>query len=173
MSPAHKRFLLLEEGVGSVIVNLALNGLIAYLMFRGAAVVPLWGQQSIAGDNIGTTFLLPLITCLIVTPLARRQVRAGRVPPVVGASLGLQWMPERTFRRGARLGLITAIVIAPPTIATLAALGVTQQRFWEFVAFKAVFAAALGAVVTPLIALWAISENAPNTQPVPAPLRGG
>ncbi len=173
MSPVHKRFLLLEEGVGSVIVNLALNGLIAFLTFRGAATVPLWGQQSIAGDTIGTTFLLPLITCLIVTPLARRQVRAGRVPPVSGTPLGLHLMPGHTFRRGARLGLLTTIVIAPATIATLAALGVTQQSFWGFVTFKAVFAAALGAVVTPLIALWAIAGNEPNAQPVPATSRGG
>ena len=171
MSSAHKRFLLLEEGVGSVVVNLVLNGLIAALMFRGTAAVPLWGQQSIAGDTIGTTFLLPLITCLIVTPLARRQVRAGRVPPVAGAPLALRWMPERAFTRGATLGLITAVAIAPPTIAALAALGVTQQSFWGFVAFKAVFAAALGAVVTPLIALWAIAGS--DWQPVPMPSRGG
>ena len=174
MSPTHKRFLLVEQGVGSVVVNLAINGLIAFLTFRGAAAVPLWGQQSIAGDTVGTTFFLPLITCLIVTPLAGRQVRAGRVAPLVGAPLGLQWMPARVFWRGATLGVITAAAIAPPTIAALVALGVTQQSFWGFVAFKAGFAAALGAVVTPLIALWAIAGNERNAQPAPeAPLRGG
>jgi len=170
MSSAHKRFLL-EEAVGSVVPNLVLNGLIAALIFRGTAVVPLWGQRSIAGDTIGTTFLLPLITCLIVTPLARRQVRAGRVPPVAGAPLGLRWMPERALTRGATLGLITAVAIAPPTIAALAALGVTQQSFWGFVAFKAAFAVALGAVVNPLIALWAIAGS--DWQPVPMPSRCG
>jgi len=159
MSPAHKRFLLLEEGGGSIVVNLLLNGLIAFLMFRGAQSVPLWGQQSIAGDTIGTTFFLPLFTSLIVTPLARGQVRAGRFPQLDGAPLGLQWMPRRTLWRGALLGVITAAVVAPPAIAVLALLGVTQQSFWGFVIFKAVFAAALGAVVTPLIALWAIVGN--------------
>jgi len=170
MSSAHKRFLL-NEGIGSLVINLVLNGLIAALMFRGTAAVPLWGQQSIAGDTIGTTFFLPLITCLIETPLARRQVRAGRVPPVAGAPLGLRWMPERAFTRGATLGLITAVTIAPPTIAALAALGVTQKGFWGFVAFKAVFAAALAAVVTPLIALWAIAVS--DWQPVSMPSRRG
>ncbi len=172
MSPEHKRFLLVEQGVGSVVVNLAINGLIAFLMFRGAAAVPLWGQQSIAGDTIGTTFFLPLITCLIVTPLARRQVLAGRVAPAVGTPLGLQWMPSRTLWRGATLGVISAVAVAPPAIAALVALGVAQQSFWGFVAFKAVFAAALGAVVTPLIALWAIAGNGCQSQPVPAPSRG-
>ena len=50
-------------------------------------------------------------------------------------------------------------MVAPPTLALLVALGTTQQSFWHFVVFKAVFAAALGAVVTPLIALWAIAAG--------------
>lgn len=159
MSPAHKRFLLLEEGVGSVVVNLLLNGVIAFLMFRGAASVPLWGQQSIAGDTIGTTFFLPLFTCLIVTPLARKQVRSGRLAPLDGTPLGLAWLPARAFWRGAVLGVISAALVAPPAIILLSRLGVTEQSFWGFVAFKAVFAAALGAVMTPLIALWAIAGD--------------
>lgn len=159
MSPAHRRFLVLEQGVGSVVVNLAINGAVAFLMFRGAASVPLWGQQSIAGDTVGTTFLLPFITCLVVTKLARAQVRAGRVAPFAGAPLGLERLPARPLWRGAALGAVTAAVVAPPTLALLVALGTTQQSFWHFVVFKAVFAAALGAVVTPLIALWAIAAG--------------
>ena len=159
MSPAQKQFLFVEQVVGSVIVNLLINGVIALLPFRGAASVPLWGQQSIAGDTIGTTFFLPLFTCLIVTRLARGQVHAGRVEAIAGTPLGLQWLPAGLFWRGAVLGLITAIIVAPPALATLAVMGVTEQSFWGFVAFKAIFAAALGAVVTPLIALWAISTG--------------
>jgi len=156
MSSAHKRFLLLEQGVGSIIFNLVINGVIAYVMFRGLARVPLWGQSSIAGDTIGTTFFLPLFTSLIVTRVARAQVRAGRI---AGAPFGLQWMPESPFWRGALVGIICVVVVSPPTIAALTALGVTEQSFWNFIIFKAVFAAALGAVVTPLIALWAIAAN--------------
>ncbi|MBI4517629.1 MAG: hypothetical protein HY699_17630 [Deltaproteobacteria bacterium] len=160
MLPAHKRFLLLEEGVGSIVVNLLINGVIAFFMFRGAAAVPLWGQQSIAGDTIGTALLLPLFTCLIVTPLARRQVRAGAVPPLAALPAAMRWLPRGTFRRGLLLGALTVASVAPATIAALTAGGVTQQSFWGFVAFKAIFAAALGAVVTPLIALYAIAGEA-------------
>ena len=168
MSPAHRRFLVLDEGVGSVVVNLIINGIIAILMFRGASTVPLWGQQSIAGDTIGTTFFLPLFTSLIATPLARGQVRAGRFPAVEGTPFGLQWMPRRALWRGALLGVICVILVAPPTLAVLTHLGVTQQSFWGFVVFKALFAAALGVVVTPLIALWAIAGTDWQPQPVAA-----
>jgi hypothetical protein len=161
MSPAHRRYLLLEQGVGAGVVNFVLNAGIAALMFRGATTVPLWGQQSIAGDTIGTTFLLPLITCLIVTPLAQRQMRAGALSalgwtrsshPVLG------WLPRRTFPRGLALGVICVVLAAPVSIWALGALQVTAMSFGRFVLCKAAFAAVLGAVVTPVIALWAIAE---------------
>jgi hypothetical protein len=161
MSPAHRRYLLLEQGVGAAVVNFMLNAGIAALTFRGAATVPLWGQQSIAGDTIGTTFLLPLITCLIVTPLAQRQLRAGTLS-------GLGWtrsshpmlglLPRRTFPRGLALGLICVVLAAPASILTLGAFEVAAMSFGQFVLCKAAFAAVLGAVVTPVIALWAIAE---------------
>ena len=62
--------------------NFLLNGAIAWLLFRSLERVPLWGQQSIAGDTIGTCFFLPFFTALIVTPLVRRRVRAGSVAPL-------------------------------------------------------------------------------------------
>jgi hypothetical protein len=157
VTAAHKRFLLVEHGLGSVVLNLVLNGLIAFLLFRGAAGVPLWGQQSIAGDTIGTTFFLPLFTCLIVTHLSRWRVRAGNLTPIEGAPLGLRWLPERIVWRAVSLGAFTAGLVAPVTLAALTLLGVNELSLWGFVAFKALFAAALGAVLTPLIALWAIS----------------
>jgi hypothetical protein len=162
MSPAHKRFLLLEEAVGSIIVNLIINGVIAFLMFRGVSRVPLWGSQSIAGDTVGTTLLLPLFTTLIVTPLARRNVRSGRFEALEWARdvpSALQWLPAGTFARGVALGLLCMVIVAPLSVGALGALGVTEQGFWGFVVFKAVFAAALGAPVTPLIALLAIAKR--------------
>lgn len=159
MSPAHRRYLLLEQGVGAAVVNLLLNGVIAWLVFRGAAVVPLWGQQSIAGDTIGTCLLLPLITCLIVTRLARGRIRSGALAPLDWTRAShpiLGWLPEGTFARAVVLGVVCVVAVAPPTVWGLGALQVTALQFWWFVLFKATFAAALAAVVTPVISLWAI-----------------
>ncbi|MEO6026584.1 MAG: hypothetical protein ABIR79_06930, partial [Candidatus Binatia bacterium] len=102
VSPAHRRFLLLEQGLGAGVVNAVLNGLIAWLSFRGTAMVPFWGQQSIGGDTIGTCFLLPLLTVLIATPLCRGRVRAGDLPPVTwtpGMRRTLGWLPTGTVAR--------------------------------------------------------------------------
>jgi hypothetical protein len=162
MSAAHRRYLLLEHGAGSAVFNFFLNALIAWLMFRGLQAVPLWGQQSIAGDTIGTTLLLPLLTCLIATRIARGHVRRGRV-----ATLGwsrdshplLRLLPAGTFARGVTLAAATTALAAPVTLWALAGAGVASLGLWSFVAFKATFAAGLAAVVQPLVAVWAIAEG--------------
>ncbi len=170
MSRAHRRYVFLEQGVGAAGFNFLLNAAIAWLMFRGADVVPLWGQQSIAGDTIGTSIILPFLTCLIATRLVRGHVRSGKVAPL-GWSRDTQpwlgWLPRGTLARALALGGAGLLVFAPPVLVTLAAFGVTHLglgRFVvhglaRFVVFKASFAAAEALVVTPLVALWAIAER--------------
>jgi hypothetical protein len=163
MSPGHLRFLLLEQGIGAAVVNFLLNGAIAWLLFRGVPQVPLWGQQSIAGDVVGTCFFLPLITTLIVTPLVRRRVSAGTL-----AALGwtrethrpLGWLPNGTGRRALVLGIICALVVGPLSVWVLSRLDVAELALWSFIGFKAVFSAGLGLLVTPVISLWAMTTPA-------------
>src|SRR5690348_3584562 len=50
LNPEQRRFLLLDNGAGPFAANLLINGAIAWLMFRHASHVPMWGQNSIAGD---------------------------------------------------------------------------------------------------------------------------
>ena len=161
MSPTHRRYLLLEQGIGSAVFNFAINAVIAWLMFRTADEVPLWGRQSIAADTIGTSLILPLMTCLIVTPVVRRHVRAGKV-----AWLGwtreshapLGWLPRGTFARALVIGLVCMAALSPLTLLVVTWLHVESLSLSRFVLFKATFAALEALVVTPLVALWAIAE---------------
>ena len=171
MSPSHRRYLLLEQGVGAGVVNFGLNALIAWGMFRGAETVPLWGQQSIMGDTIGTCVMLPLMTSLIVTRLARGQMRSGKM-----SALGwnrashpvLAWLPRGTVKRGLVLGAVCAVAFAPLAYFALRSQAVERLGLGDFVLFKAGFAALAGALVTPVIALWAIAEAPEVAPPVAA-----
>jgi hypothetical protein len=160
MSAGHLRFLLLEQGIGAAVFNFLLNGAIAWLLFRSLERVPLWGQQSIAGDTVATCFFLPFFTTLIVTPLVRRRMRVGTM-----TALGwtrethpmLGWLPSGTGRRALMLGVVCALVVGPLSVWVLGRLDVAELRFWSFVGFKAAFAAGLGLLVTPVISLWAMT----------------
>lgn len=161
LAAAHRTYALRDQGIGAAIVNFLINGAIAWLMFRSLAAVPLWGQQSIAGDTIGTGFFLPFITCLIVTPLTLRQVRSGTLPVPAWSRVDhplLARLPRGAAARGAVLGAIGALLLAPPVVFALSALGVGELELWRFIAFKAIFAAILAALVSPLIALAAIGD---------------
>jgi hypothetical protein len=162
MHPHHVRFLVLEQGIGSAVFNFLLNGAIAWLLFRGLEQVPLWGQQSIAGDTIGTCFFLPFLTTLIVTPLARARVRAGNLtalPWTRETHPPLRWLPGGTLKRGLVLGIGTMVLIGPLSVALLGWANVQELSFWPFVWFKAAFAALLALIVTPIISIWAIAET--------------
>jgi len=161
MTKHHARFLLLEQGLGSAVFNLLLNAGIAWVMFRHLAVVPMWGQESIGGDTLGTCFFLPFCTGLIVTALVQRRIRAGKLAPLEWTRTShpwLNWLPPGTTKRSALLGLGTLLVVGPLSILALWSASVSELPLHHFVAFKALFAAALALLVTPIISLWALSR---------------
>jgi hypothetical protein len=160
MSPEHLRFLLLEQGIGAAVFNFLLNGGIAWALFRSLERVPLWGQQSIAGDTIATCFFLPFFTALIVTPLVRRRVQRGSLPALGWTRAThppLGWLPSGTVKRGLVLGLACMLIVGPLSVWGLTRLEVSELALWPFVGFKAAFAAVLALVVTPVISLWAMT----------------
>jgi hypothetical protein len=162
MTSHHARFLVLEQGLGSAVFNLLLNATIAWLMFRHLEVVPLWGQESIGGDTLGTCFFLPFFTGLIVTALVRRRIRAGKLQPLAWTSEShpwLGWLPPGTTKRSAVLGIASLLIVGPLTILALRHASVSQLSLHGFVAFKALFAAVLALVVTPVISLWALTAQ--------------
>jgi hypothetical protein len=158
VSPEQRRYLVLEQGIGAGVFNVALNAGIAWAMFRGLETVPLWGQQSIAGDTIGTAFMLPFLTTLIASRVVRGHVRRGRVAAMSWTDGAARFVPRGLSRRGALLGIVCLVAVALPAAAALGALGVDQMSFGSFVTFKAVFAGLLAAAVTPLVARAALAD---------------
>ncbi len=162
MSPVQQRFIFVENGLGSALFNLALNGVIAWGLFRGLERVPLWGQQSIAGDTIATCFFLPFFTALIVTALARRRMRSGEVPALDAAWLDPRLrarVPSGPLGQGSVLGTLCMLTVAPATIWLIGRSAGSELALWPFITFKALFAAGLAALVTPLIAALAITSR--------------
>ena len=160
LSAAQKGYLVVGQLIVPVLINFVLNGAIGFAMFRGASQVPLLGPESILGDTLGTGFFLPAITCLIVTPLVRGHVRKGAAEPLRGSLPGwLAAFQRALVPRALALGLAGALLAGGLAFAGFRGLGIAALDFASFVAFKAGFAAALAALVTPLIALLALSDR--------------
>src|SRR5215475_6435530 len=115
LSDRHRRFLLLEQGAIPTVFNLLLNGLIAWGLFRSSPAVPLWGESSLGVDLLATAFLLPFLTCLIVSSLVARHVRSGKVPPLpLGQPPHSHWFQRSPSTRGLLLGVAGVLFGAAP-----------------------------------------------------------
>jgi len=161
MTPQLKRYLFIEQPIGSFVVNFLLNALIAWAMFRHLTALPMWGQESIAGDTIGTCFMLPFMTVLITMPLIRRDLRNGRAAPEWAREQipVLRHLPGTPVRRGFALGLAVMLVLAPLIILALRLAGVSSIPMPAFVWVKAVWSATLGALLAPWIALAVVADG--------------
>jgi len=159
LSQRHRRFVLIDQGLVPMVFNVVLNGAIAWALFRAVAEVPLWGDSSVGMDLLFTAFLLPFLTCLIVSRLVARDVRSGKLPPLPGVQLPhSRWFERASWKRGLLLGVCGVVFAAVPLVW---ALSLGQARPFptsSFVVFKAVWAGGLAALVTPIVGWWALAS---------------
>jgi hypothetical protein len=160
LSEKHRSWLLREQVIAPAAINFVLNAGIAWLVFRARGVVPLWGEGGIAIDAIATLFLLPFLTCLIVTPLVRRAVGAGKLPPLdaaIGLPQAIERLPRALLSRAAVLGMVGVLAGAPLVLGAVAVAG-GALSVPTLVLSKGVYTAALAALVGPIIALRTLAE---------------
>lgn len=133
-----------------------INGAIAWWLNRGSLELAFRGEPGLVGDFLITAFLLPLITCLIVSPLVIRQVRKGQVAALEPTrSMAARLYSRSSWLRGTLAGLL-GMLLSLPFLLLWSWQGPMVITLNEFVATKVVFTGVLGALVTPLIAWWAL-----------------
>jgi hypothetical protein len=162
LSGAQRKYLVRDHLLGGAIFNGPINGLLAWLTFRKHGVAPMQGDPSILNDVIGTAVLLPLIICLIATPLVRKFVLAGKVEPWIRPSAErtmLLWLPANPVLRGLILALAALATIAPVLLGVFLAFGVQSMSVAAYATFKLFYAGLLGALVSPLVALHVMASS--------------
>jgi hypothetical protein len=149
-------------------MNVVLGVGISWASVRSHSTVPPWGvpwKPSIFWNILGTLFLLPMLTCVLVTPAIRRDVRAGSLGSLSKLRVEHNWLmalPAPGWHRGMLFGLLAMAALAPPAILLLIATGSPDLTSEEFIVSQTVLAVALGAVFTPLIALYAMADHSPG-----------
>ncbi len=168
---AHRRWIVVRAIFVTAAINVVVNAAFAWLSVQGQDGVPLWGaplaETTMFGNVVGTLFLLPLVTCVLVTPAVRRDVRLGSLTSLSWLRSSYRWLtalPPAPLRRGVAFGAITLAALAPPLTLVLVASGFPELTGGQFVACQAAFTAVLGAVVTPVIALYAMADPSAGPQ---------
>lgn len=159
MNVSVNRFLVVDQGLVPGIFNFFINGGIAWWLNQHLEFMPLWGKTSIGVDTLATALLLPLITCLIVSPLIARKVKNGSLAPLELPILTNANLPAHSsFLRGLLAGAIGVVGFAIPVLVLWNFFGPQQLALHDFLWFKASFAAVLGALISALIAWWALVD---------------
>lgn len=159
LSEQHRHFLRVEQGVVPMGINFVLNGGIAWLLFRSAEHVPLWGESSLGVDLLVTAFLLPFFTCLIVSRIVGGQVASGKLLPLASAQLPLsRWFRRPPWARAVLLGGLGVALAAAPLVWALDLGRAQPLGVYPFATFKAVWAALLAGVVSPFVGWWALAS---------------
>jgi hypothetical protein len=164
LSATQRKYLLNDQIIGGAIFNFVLNTLLAWLTFRRHEVVPLKGDQSIVANVLGIAIILPLLSCVIVTPLVRKAIQAGKVEPLQQASTGrtvVLWLPKLSLLRGLVLSLLSLAWAAPLVLAVLVFAGVASMSVGGFVFVNGLYAAAISAGVSPIVALYVLASAEP------------
>ncbi|HVY79166.1 MAG TPA: hypothetical protein VG898_11725 [Solirubrobacterales bacterium] len=164
--PAENRnWLLTRALLATAAINVVVNAAIAWLGVAGQGEVRMWGvplvETSIFWNVVGTLFLLPLITCVLTTTAIRRDIRRGALPPLARLRSMPHWLadlPLSRWRRGVVAGALAVAVLAPPLVLALLAVGPGELGEGQFVLCQTVFAVLLGTVVTPPLALCAMTD---------------
>lgn len=158
LSDRHRSFLIIEQSVFAGLINVVINGTIAWLLMRSLTEIPLWGETSMGVDLLATGFLLPFFTCIIVSRLTRGQVENGKLPPLEASQIRPLGIHERSsLVRGALIGVLGVIFAAAPLVALLDLAQAAPVPLISFVSFKAIWAGLFAMVVSPIIAWWALS----------------
>jgi hypothetical protein len=167
LSADQRRWIFLNAVLVAAVINAILNAAIAWLSVRSEDSVPLWAvplvdKPSMITDTVGTFFVLPLITTLVITTAAWHDLRRGRLAPLDWAPASPAFtsrLPATRLRRGLVLGAICAVVLGPLAVLVLVALDFGDLSVGEFVLYKAIFGVVFGALVTPPIAMLAMADS--------------
>jgi hypothetical protein len=162
LTPAQRKFIAVEQIILPFVFNLAFNAALGWYEFRPHVPVPLWGDPSIGADILGMLFFLPSFTCLIGTPLINRATRLGKVDKLTITPEQhwlLRHLPRSLWVRSFLIGVACTVALGPLSIGLLALLDLHSWTLTAAVNFKGVYAGVLAAMVTPPIALYALSQH--------------
>ena len=167
LPPSNRQWIIRYALGMTAITNLVIGGLLAWLTSIGhrhldLGGVPLIAAPNLITDTLGTFVILPLTTAVLCSLgvrgfLSRGLIEPIRLPALAGPHL-LDRLPNRDVRAGLVLAAWTTALLGPGACVLLVAVSSSGMSRGSFVLYKVLLGVALGAVITPLVALRAMSE---------------
>jgi hypothetical protein len=165
LQAAHEQWVLLYAVLFAAIANTAINTGLGWLAIQHRAAVPKYGigilHATVITQALGTLFFLPFFTTLITTAGVRAELQRGAMERLEapGNRVWAGLFPARVLVRALRLGAITLLVAGPITAAVIAGVVHSDMSRHTFLLFNTAWSVALGAFVTPIVAIAAMCDE--------------
>ena len=144
-----------KETAISIAINSVLSAFFVWLMFGGAASVPVRGVGNLAFDFLPQSFMISLMSVLVPSALTRRRRRSGVVQPCAPV---LSWLPRNLLLRALLAAVAATALFGAAAALLLLALAPAQLSMAAVWPMKIAYGAALALVVTPLGLCAALGE---------------
>ena len=163
-----------RECGSSFAINLAINGGLAWLLFRHKDSLPLWEPNGFGQDMLITALLLWLLLSAIVIGIHRRKARAGKLPVLNDSDFtrlrsALRWLPRGTWAASMCLAVVGVVICALPLLAMFHLLDISAMSPLQYSIFKGFWAGAMAVVATPIAILFPLHAPSLASSPLAAP----
>ncbi len=160
-----QQYLIQNQGGKALIINVFANAAIGWLILKEHSALTLWGDTGIGLDLLATAFLLPFLSCLILSPILSKQIREGKVEALEPEQIEEKgWHLRPVFIRGIFLDLLGVLLAAAPILLIFKLSGILPIGLWTYVWFKGIWAGLLAGIVTPFIAYWVMGSVKHKTE---------
>lgn len=150
-----------NETAISIVANVVVSALFAWLIFHDQDRIPLWGARGMAFDLVPTTFMITLMSTFAITLVTRARARQGLTPALSPTSTrwSMPWLPRNVIARALLLAILATLILVPLGIGAFLVLGIESSTFVPLLVFKMIFGAALALLVSPIIVLRALLDG--------------
>jgi len=155
------KYILVDQTLVSMFFNFFISWGITWLVFRSVPIVPRLGELSVAADIFATSWIMPLVTCLIVTLQTRYELRRGTVvglPVRKTSSRLLKVLSDRLIVRALLWIVAGRFLIGPVAVAVVQGMSFEATPLLQFLTAKSFFATGLGLLIFPIHAWWALHD---------------
>ena len=163
-SAARRSYVAHETGI-SIVINMAISAAFVWIVFGGAAAVPVSGTRGLLVDFLPQTFMIALMGSLVPSALTRKRVRGQRRrgqpgrDEIAGGAPFLPWLPRSLLVRSILIALAALPILAGPAMLLLWSVQHAPVTIWVVLVLKIAYGALVAAVVTPLAVRAVLGET--------------
>ncbi len=140
-----------SETKKNIVINIVINGAIAYATLRSLVEISAWGENGYGKDLLISAFILSTILGFIFIALFRHKKNKQQIEPDGTEGSSLAWLiPYSPWLAAPWIGVLGAVIAAPALLGILMLAGVETLTPVSYAIIKGIWAGVLAGIIVPI-----------------------